>query len=48
MMSNTASESHAVAEGRAEYGATDMFGNSLQTDLFGAVVTAKKKRGKRK
>jgi len=41
-------EGHVVAEGNVEYGATDMFGNPLQTDLFGEVVTGKKKRGRKK
>ncbi len=44
----TPGEGHVVAEGGVEYGATDMFGNPLQTDLFGEVVTSVKKRGKRK
>jgi hypothetical protein len=44
----TPGEGRVVAEGKVEYGATDMFGNPLQTDLFGEVVTATKKRGRRK
>jgi hypothetical protein len=45
----TSSEGHVVAEGKVEYGPTDMFGNPLQTDLFGAVVTSTKgkKRARR-
>ncbi len=44
----TPSEGHVVAEGKVEYGATDMFGDPFQTDLFGEVVTSTKgkKRGK--
>jgi len=42
-------KSRVVAEGKVEYGTTDMFRNPLQTDLFGEVVTSTKgKRGKRK
>ncbi len=45
----TSGEGRVVAEGKVEYGTTDMFGNPLQTDLFGEVVTSKrgKKRGGR-
>ncbi len=43
------SEGHVVAEGKVEYGATDMFGNPLQTDLFGEVVKPiVKKQGRKK
>lgn len=36
-----------VGEEQARYGATDLFGDSIQTDLFGNVVRGKSKKGKR-
>lgn len=36
-----------VGEEQARYGATDLFGDSIQTDLFGNVVSGKKKSKRR-
>jgi hypothetical protein len=36
-----------VGEEQAYYGAKDMFGNSLATDMFGNVVSGKKRKGRR-
>ncbi len=44
----TPGEGRVMAEGKVGYGAMDMFGNPLQTDLFGEVVTSTKKRGRKK
>jgi len=44
----TPGEGRVVAEGKVEYGATDMFGNPLQTDLFGEVVKPKNKVTRRR